>query len=126
MDILSATAQGVTSFDKERNISKPSIMGAPYDLTAPVKGEETMVKKTGLTAYEAYAGTLIQHNDEAATIEHQSDDDDEDEIAQPDPVQQVGAIILGFQRELETLQDNLAKMFKQMGHLDEWNRILKS
>jgi hypothetical protein len=125
MDILSSKAQGVTGFDKERNISKPSILGAPYDLTVPVEGEEATAKETGLTAHEAYAETLIQHNEGGtATIEHQSDGDDE--IAQPDPVQQVGAIILGFQRELETLQDNLAKMFKQMGHLDEWNRILKS
>lgn len=44
----------------------------------------------------------------------------------PDPVQQVAALVFGFERHLDTLEDNLAKMFKQMGHGDEWNRISNS
>jgi len=77
--------------NSECEVSKPAILGAPYESENQVSQEEL-----------------------------------ENEFFHADPVAQVGALILGFERHLQTLEDNLAKLFKQIGHQDEWNRILNS
>jgi len=89
----------------EREISKPAILGAPYDLS-PENQESQEELRDKFFHPEENVGI----NDGLVS----------------DPVEQIGGLILNFQRRLDILEDNLAKMFKQIGHADGWNRLINS
>jgi len=40
-----------------------------------------------------------------------------------DPVEQIGRLILDFQRRLDGIEDNLARLFKEIGHEHTWSKI---
>jgi len=123
-----------------RKISKPAVLGAPYDFGSKGSTEPQIVEEagiSGLTAYKNFTEAvqelpedhpLVQAAHEAltsTTIEHQEEEGEEvteEELA----IHAIAQIALLSNQNLEILKGNLAKMFRQMGHEQEWNKIINS
>jgi len=98
MSILEETEQIL----EEREVSKPAILGAPYDLSPENQESQEDLKDKFF---------------------HSEEDTHVNSGLISDPIEQVAAFILDFQRRLDRIEDNLSKLFKEIGHEHTWTKI---
>lgn len=107
---------------EEREVSKPAILGAPYSLETVNDFGET------LSGLAAYAETVMEHKEDGTNeVEHINAGPGPEEETEVVPGYiTVVATVIQLARDFETLQDNLTKLFKHLGHEAEWKKIINS
>lgn len=107
-----------------RVVSKPAILGAPYSLENAIDLSDELNSETSGLA--AFAKTLIEHNEDGTNeVEHVKTVSEEEAEVVPGYLTVV-ATVLQLSREFESLQDNLTKLFKHLGHEAEWKKIINN
>jgi anthranilate phosphoribosyltransferase len=103
------------AFDRavERTVSKPRILEAPYDLSPEATGNQISPQ------WDETIGSGV----ESEEITREVVDQTIENLKQLNVFTSAVAAIVNLQRDVDRLNDNIARAFKEIGHGDTWTKI---